>query len=231
MITLFPHPESAGKDGLLAMGGDLDPYSLLLAYRFGIFPWYNEGDPILWWSPDPRCVLYPQEVKIPKSMHRCFKKQIFQLKFDHDFETVIKMCKQIKRKGQGGTWITDDMEHAYNLLFDLNYAHSVEVYQNDQLVGGLYGLSIGDIFYGESMFSMVSNASKYALISLCLYLRKKEFRIIDCQQVTNHLLFMGAVEMPRQRFMQLLRQNLFSGRKPQKWHIQEEEMIHLFNKR
>lgn len=204
---MFPHPETADKDGLLAMGGDLTPWRLLLAYRFGIFPWFNEGDPILWWSPDPRCVLYPHDLKISKSMRRLITQKPWRVTINHDFHQVISACQMTRRHGQGGTWITDDMLNAYLNLHQLGYAHSVEVWQSGQLIGGLYGLRLGSIFFGESMFTEVSNASKYGFITWVKFAAAQGIKLIDCQQDTTHLRSLGAITIPRSEFLLALRQN------------------------
>ena len=203
----FPHPLLSTEEGLVAVGGQLDIDHLLLAYNFGLFPWYNEGEPILWWSPDPRCVLYPQEVKIQKSMRSIFHRAVFQIQFDLRFTEVMTQCKIVARKDQNGTWINDEMIKAYSELFDKGIAHSVEILKEGQLVGGLYGLSLGRVFFGESMFSLVSNASKTALIALCLILQQEKNWLIDCQQVTPHLLSLGATVIPRKSFFAKLKMN------------------------
>lgn len=196
---IFPDPEESEKDGLLAVGGDLSLERLLTAYSEGIFPWYNEGEPILWWCPKPRFILKPSEVKISKSMKKILKKKEFDIKFNKNFEEVIENCSNPEmRKDQDGTWITEDMKKAYINLHKYGYAISVESYKDGELVGGLYGVMIGKCFFGESMFSKVSNASKAALISLAQKLEKLKFEFIDCQVYTPHLESMGArmVEWP-----------------------------------
>lgn len=203
--VIFPHPEMAGEDGLLAVGGDLSQERLLSAYRFGIFPWYSEEDPILWWSPDPRAVVLPGKVIVSKSMRQEMKK--FRLTIDKAFEEVIIACSTIPRQGQDGTWITDEMIRAYTQLHHSGFAHSFEVWRDGNLVGGLYGISLGKCFFGESMFSLVSNASKYAFIRLSGVLKERDFRIIDCQVPNEHLTRMGCGIMKRAEFLQILRQN------------------------
>lgn len=203
----FPHPANANVDGLLAAGGDLSPERLLLAYSWSIFPWYNEGDPILWWSPDPRFVLYPDELKVSKSMRSYFNQNKFQLTYDQAFDQVISACSQIPRHGQLGTWITADMLAAYKKLHQLGYAHSVEVWDKDELVGGLYGIALGRVFFGESMFARKSNASKFGFISLVRRLKAEGFKLIDCQQETPHLASLGARSIPREDFLELLEEN------------------------
>lgn len=205
---IFPHPELANRDGILAIGGDLSPQRLLLAYESGIFPWFNPEDPIIWWSPDPRFVLFPEELKVARSMRPIFNQQKFSLTLDQDFQAVIKGCQAQYRKGQGGgTWITDDMVEAYTTVHELGYAHSVEVWQDGNLVGGLYGLAIGKCFFGESMFARVSNASKFGFISLVKKLQELEFWLIDCQQNTRHLASLGARGIPRKEFLSYLERN------------------------
>lgn len=201
---LFPPVHLADRDGLLAIGGDLSPQRLLLAYSKGIFPWFGEGDPYLWWSPDPRFVLFPDELKVSKSMRTYFNGQKFQVTFDRAFRAVMESCRDISRKGQDGTWITDEMLQAYHALYILGYAHSVEVWQGETLVGGLYGISLGRIFFGESMFARVSNASKYGFITLVRKLQERGFVLVDCQQETSHLGSLGARPVSRKIFLEML---------------------------
>lgn len=203
----FPNPRYASAEGLLASGGDLSAERILFAYQNGIFPWYSEGEPVLWWSPDPRFVLFPKEIKISKSMKQVFKKQTFTLTFDKSFEQVIRNCASTPRKGQAGTWLVKEMIQAYIRLHELGFAHSVETWEGDKLVGGLYGLSLGKCFFGESMFSHQSNASKAALIFLAENLLKKGFELIDCQAETSHLATMGAKFIPRDEFLDFLDRN------------------------
>ncbi|MEM7374186.1 MAG: leucyl/phenylalanyl-tRNA--protein transferase [Bacteroidota bacterium] len=205
---LFPPPHLAEPDGILAIGGDLTPQRLLLAYEKGIFPWYSETEPILWWSPDPRFVLYPDALKIAKSMRPILRKGIFQVSYDQEFKQVVGRCKQIARPGQEGTWITGDMMNAYCTLHDMGFAHSVEVWKDDQLVGGLYGVSLGRCFFGESMFAEVSNASKVGFITMVQDLRERQFQLIDCQVPTQHLASFGAIEIARQQFLTELEEGL-----------------------
>lgn len=204
---VFPDPRYAPEEGLLAAGGDLSPQRLLMAYQYGIFPWYNEGEPILWWSPDPRFVLYPSAIKVSKSMRRILCKGTFEVRFDTAFDLVLQNCAAIKREGQNGTWLIPEMQMAYQKLHDYGYAHSVETWQNGELVGGLYGLSLGRCFFGESMFTKVSNASKVALITLAQQLDKRGFELIDCQAETKHLASMGADFIPRTSFLDFLTKN------------------------
>jgi len=202
---LFPEPDLAEPDGLLAVGGDLSTHRLLLAYQNGIFPWYSDDSPILWYSPHERFVLYPSELKVSKSMRQILRSGKFRVTADTCFNEVIKACSAVPREGQDGTWITDDMMAAYNKLHTEGYAHSVEVWQNQELVGGIYGVQVGHVFCGESMFSRVSNASKTALIHLC---QSKQFELIDCQVYTGHLESMGARMISREQYMAVLQSGL-----------------------
>lgn len=201
----FPSVELAlqDPDGLLAVGGDLSVPRLLNAYRHGIFPWYSGDQPILWWSPDPRLVLYPSEVKIHRSLAKSLRKDLFTVRFDSSFLEVIQACAA-PRRDEPGTWITDEMQQAYMRLHEAGYAHSIECWQNNNLVGGLYGIALGKVFFGESMFSHVADASKTALVYLCAHLVKWQFSIIDCQVETEHLINMGAVSISRRDFVQQL---------------------------
>lgn len=200
---VFPPVHLSEPDGLLAIGGDLSPERLLLAYKSGIFPWY-EGEYILWWSPDPRCVLFPTELKISHSMKQLLKREAFEFTINKAFVEVIKACKQMNRKSQASTWITDEVEKAFAHMHSLGHAHSAEVWQNGELVGGLYGLRIGKVFFGESMFSNVSNASKYAFIKYVQQLQSEGVELIDCQVHTTHLESLGARMIPRKDFLRLL---------------------------
>ncbi|MCP4137286.1 MAG: leucyl/phenylalanyl-tRNA--protein transferase [bacterium] len=200
---LFPPVELANESGVLAVGGDLSPERLFEAYTHGIFPWFSDGDPIIWWAPDPRFVLFPNEIKISKSMKQVLNRNIFKITCDQDFEFVIRECRK-PRKNQDGTWITDDMLEAYVQLHNIGLAHSVEAWQDGEIVGGLYGISIGSCFFGESMFARVSNASKAAFIAITRKLRELNFTLIDCQVHTDHLKSLGAREIPREEFMELL---------------------------
>ncbi len=204
----FPHPDLADSDGILAIGGDLSAERLLHAYENGIFPWFNEGDPIIWWSPDPRFVLYPEELKVSRSMRPYFNQRRFEVTFDRQFDAVMRACQRMRRKGQpGGTWITEDMVRAYSQLHEMGFAHSVEVWQKDQLVGGLYGIALGQCFFGESMFARVSNASKFGFITLVKWLEKEGYTLIDCQQRTRHLESLGARGVDRTDFLDYLSAN------------------------
>jgi leucyl/phenylalanyl-tRNA--protein transferase len=203
----FPDVEDALDDGLLAIGGDLQPERILLAYKKGIFPWYD-GDLPLWWCPNPRFVLFPDELKVSKSMKMLFKKNTFNISINTNFSSVIKACKAKERKGQDGTWIKLEVEEAYTALHRLGIAHSVEAWLNGELVGGLYGIKIGKVFFGESMFSHVSNASKYAFITYVQQLKREGIVLIDCQIYTEHLESLGAKMIMRQQFVHLLQQLL-----------------------
>lgn len=198
----FPAPHLAEPGGLLAIGGDLSTERLLLAYRRGIFPWY-EGEHILWWCPSPRFVLFPEELKVNKNVNKLLKRNEFEFTVNKAFRDVIHHCKKVPRAGQQGTWITDEVERAYITLHKLGYAHSAEVWKNDALVGGLYGVRLGKVFYGESMFSHASNASRYAFIK---YIQEsgEHIKLIDCQVHTEYLESMGARMIPRKKFLELL---------------------------
>lgn len=198
---VFPNPELADPDGFLAVGGDLSVDRLILAYENGIFPWFSGDDPICWYSPHERCVIYPDAIKISKSMKKVMESGIFELSFDSAFEEVILNCAKVGRKDQPGTWITEEMQQAYLALHHKGYARSVEVWNNGVLVGGLYGVLMGDVFCGESMFSLESNASKAALIFLC---KSGQFELIDCQLPNDHLLSMGAVMISRADYLEYL---------------------------
>ncbi|MEO0528285.1 MAG: leucyl/phenylalanyl-tRNA--protein transferase [Bacteroidota bacterium] len=200
----FPNPERANAEGLLAVGGDLSPERLLLAYQSGIFPWFNEDHLILWWSPDPRMVLFPEHIKVSKSMRKVLRSTQFKLTKNKCFNRVIDRCASIKREGQEGTWITEAMKKAYLKLHERGFAVSYEVWENDELVGGLYGINLGYIFCGESMFSTKSNASKFAFIKMAQELAQKKYRLIDCQLYTKHLESLGAEEIPRAQFIKIL---------------------------
>jgi leucyl/phenylalanyl-tRNA--protein transferase len=199
----FPPVEEALEDGLLAIGGDLSIERILLAYRKGIFPWFS-GDIPLWWSPDPRCVLFPDELIISKSMKQLLKKEAFDFTMNEAFKEVMMNCQKVKRKEEDGTWITNDFVRSYTQLHKLGYAESAEVWLNDELVGGLYGVMMGKVFCGESMFSKVSNASKYALIKSVEHFKQKGIEIIDCQVHTPHLESLGARLIPRKEFLSFL---------------------------
>ncbi|WP_324301953.1 leucyl/phenylalanyl-tRNA--protein transferase [Galbibacter sp.] len=201
----FPPVETATAEGVVAVGGDLSVKRLIEAYSEGIFPWFDHGSLIMWWSPDPRMVLLPSEVKVSKSMRKILHRQVFRVTYNTAFDKVIKHCATTSRKGQDDTWITPEMIHAYTLLYQRGIAKSVEVWYNDLLVGGLYGLDLGHVFCGESMFSLMSNASKVALVTLARNLEEQKYRLIDCQMYTDHLASMGAREIPRKDFIKILK--------------------------
>lgn len=201
---IFP-PVDGAEDGIVAVGGDLLPERMMIAYRSGIFPWYSEGEPIIWWSPDPRFVLFPKKLHISKSMRRVLNKGELRVTLNDDFEQVIAHCKKVPRQGQEGTWITDEMELAYIRLHELGYAKSVEVWKEDELVGGMYGVDLGNVFCGESMFSNVSNASKVALICFIQDFAKRGGKLFDCQVHSDHMVTMGAEEISREEFLEFLK--------------------------
>ena len=200
----FPPIHTAGPEGLLAFGGDLSVERLVLAYRSGIFPWYNEGEPILWFSPDPRLVLFPDDFKVSNSLSRVIASGRFAVTWDEAFQLVLSHCKDIERPGQEGTWITDEMKEAYTALHKAGHAHSVEVWHDKELVGGLYGVTVGKCFCGESMFARVSNASKVGFVWLVEKLKADGCEMIDCQIATDHLKRFGAVEIARECFLRIL---------------------------
>ena len=201
----FPSVDQADSHGLLAVGGDLSPERLMLAYRNGIFPWFDDDDPILWWSPNPRMVLFLDELVISKSMRNILNRGIFEVTFNKDFHGVITNCRKATRKGQIGTWITNEIVNAYCELHQLGYAQSVEVWQDGKLVGGLYGADLDHVFSGESMFSTVSNASKVAFIALAQYLKTNNYKLLDCQLHNDHLASLGCREIPREDFLTALK--------------------------
>ena len=201
---LFPSPEQASAAGIVAVGGDLQPERVMLAYRKGIFPWFESDDFLLWWSPDPRMVLFPNQLKISKSMRTVLRKKRFEVTFNKAFDQVVEACAKVKRFGQNGTWITPGLMEVYSTLHIQGYAHSVEVWEEGSLVGGLYGIDLGTIFCGESMFSKSSNASKVALIFLVKELKKNKYELIDCQVPTQHLASMGAEPISRTKFLSFL---------------------------
>lgn len=203
---VFPPPELAEVNGLLAVGGDLSPARLLLAYSMGIFPWFNDDDPLLWWSPDPRCVMFPEELHVSRSLTKLLRQQRFLVTIDQAFGEVITACSQVKRKQGEGTWITLEMLEAYQRLHRLGYAHSIETWCDGQLVGGIYGVSLGRCFFGESMFHRASNASKVAFVTLVHTLQQQKFLMVDCQMPSGHLHSLGARDISRQQFLTSLRQ-------------------------
>ena len=204
---VFPNPNQAATDpdGLLAVGGNLQPDTLLSAYNQGIFPWYNQNDPIMWWSPSERCVIRPQHLHISRSLQKHIAKGQFTMTLDRDFPQVIRACAN--RENGDETWITSEMIEAYEHLHQLGHAHSLEVWEGDSLIGGIYGLAIGHVFCGESMFSRGTNGSKIALVYLCQHMIKKGFELLDCQLVNQHLLTMGAESIPRKSFLSILNNN------------------------
>ena len=205
---IFPSVEMATDEGIIAIGGDLGIERLLLAYRSGIFPWYNEDEPIVWWSPIPRFVLFPDKLKVTKSMQSVLNNGTFRFTINRAFNTVLQNCKSITRKDQEGTWITPEVQTAYTQLHELGYAHSAEAWMNGELVGGLYGIKLGNVFFGESMFSKVSNASKFAFINYVRHLQKENIALIDCQVYTAHLESLGAKMIKREVFIDLLKKHL-----------------------
>lgn len=204
---VFPPVDMAEADGLLAIGGDLSPERLLLAYRNGIFPWY-EGDYLLWWCPDPRFVLFPDELKIMKDIKKLIDNDALTFTINQAFKEVIHHCKEIKRPGQHGTWITNEVEKAYCRMHDLGYAHSAEVWQENKLIGGLYGIRLGKVFFGESMFSKISNASRFAFIKYVKQLKEEGIELIDCQVYTEYLKSFGARMISRKDFIRQLNQSI-----------------------
>jgi leucyl/phenylalanyl-tRNA--protein transferase len=204
----FPPAEMAEPSGLLAIGGDLSPSRLIAAYSHGIFPWYSQGDPLLWWFTSPRLVIFPEEFKIPKRLQRYFRNSSINITYDRAFSEVISLCARIRTEANDQTWILPEMEEAYNLLHQQGYAHSVECWQEGRLVGGLYGIALDRVFFGESMFSRISSASQFALISLVDFLRKNHYTVIDCQMTTEHLLRFGAREISGQYFRSLIKRHI-----------------------
>ena len=213
----FPDPNLADDFGLVCQGGELTPIYLLSAYQQGLFPWFNDDDPVLWWSPNPRMVLYPEKYKLTKSMRQLIGRNTFELRIDTNFPFVIKACASIPRFGQDGTWLTEEMIDAYITLHNMGFVHSFETYFEDKLVGGLYGVSLGNAFFGESMFYEMSNASKFAFYHLVQFSKQNNFRFIDAQQSTRHLESMGAEEIPRALFLNELNSALSSPTLQKKW--------------
>ena len=218
--TPFPDVAFALRDpdGLLAVGGNLSPERLLSAYRSAIFPWYTDGQPILWWAPDPRTVLFPEQLKVSRSLRKTLRRAPFQITLDRDFEAVIRGCAA-PRPGADGTWITPDMHSAYCRLHELGHAHSVEAWRQGELAGGLYGVAIGRAFFGESMFTRVTDAAKVAFVHLVRQLQAWDFPVIDCQMRTDHLLRFGAVEIPRRSFVDLLKGACDLAPPPSPWRL------------
>ncbi len=203
----FPPVEEANDDGILAIGGDLSSERLLLAYRSGIFPWFDDDEPILWWSPPERMVLFPEEFKVSKSMRNILNRGIYKVTFNQNFKDVITNCSAIKRDGQQGTWISEQMIEAYTKLHEIGIARSIEVWQDEMLVGGLYGIDLGHVFCGESMFSKTSNASKMAFVSLVRKLKEENYQLLDCQVHNSHLESLGAREISREDFMRIIKKS------------------------
>jgi leucyl/phenylalanyl-tRNA---protein transferase len=218
----FPPVDQATAEGLLAVGGDLRPERLLEAYRHGIFPWYNDDQPILWWSPDPRAVLFPARLHVPRSLEKLIRRRHFAVTFDRCFRDVMIQCAGPRPQyPEGGTWITPAMTEAYTTLHDMGYAHSVETWEGDRLVGGLYGVALGGAFFAESMFTRVDNASKVALVSLVRQLHAWGFRIMDCQQSSPHVIRFGAEEIPRQEFLRRLAAAIGQPDRPGPWQFDD----------
>lgn len=222
--SCFPPLEMAltEPNGLLAAGGDLSPQRLVAAYRAGIFPWFNEGEPILWWSPDPRMVLFPSELKISRSLKKTLRKRHYRICIDQHFHEVIRSCATVPRQGQPGTWIHPEMITAYATLHEMGLAHSVETWIDDKLAGGLYGIAMGKVFFGESMFSTITDASKIAFVHLVKQLEYRGFGMIDCQMKTAHLASFGAREIPRRLFSQKLHEFVTYPEQDGKWHFDDE---------
>jgi leucyl/phenylalanyl-tRNA--protein transferase len=218
----FPAPEDAEPNGLLAVGGDLGAERLLLAYSMGIFPWYEDGLPVLWHSPDPRTILLPSQLRVSRSLRKVIRDRTFEIRCDGDFEAVIRACARAPRNGQDGTWITDEMVEGYLRLFELGYAHCSEAWSGDELVGGLYGVSLGGCFFGESMFASCANASKVAFVALVEQLARWEFDLIDCQVHTDHLARFGATEWPRGQFLSILERSLAKQTRRGRWRFDGE---------
>ncbi len=225
----FPPPHFA-EDGLLAVGGDLSQDRLLLAYRGGIFPWYSKGEPILWWSPDPRMILLPGKFHCPASLRRLLNKGVFRFTFNTAFAQVIRNCSKAPRPGQDGTWITSEMEQAYTALHEAGHAHSVECWRGGELVGGLYGVGLGACFFGESMFSKASNASKAALAVFVEQCKRWEIGLIDCQVANAHLYSLGAREIPRDAFLKMLASGLRRQGRRGPWAF-DADIVDIFRKK
>ncbi|MDD5716376.1 MAG: leucyl/phenylalanyl-tRNA--protein transferase [Sulfuricurvum sp.] len=213
----FPHPSQASEEGIVAYGGDLTPSRLMMAYRMGIFPWYSATDPILWWSPDPRLIMELDDFKLRRSLRKKISR--FEIRFDTNFSDVIRECSKAPRRGQNGSWIIPEIVEAYEALHALGYAHSVEAYQEGVLVGGLYGVSVGGVFCGESMFAKVSDASKAAFAVLVESLRSWGYSFIDCQVPTEHLKSLGAKEVPRDYFLRRLHQAIEADIAESQWKM------------
>ena len=221
---IFPSPDEAEPSGLLAVGGDLEPDRLLLAYSIGIFPWYSEGEPILWFSPDPRMILLPSALRVSRSLAKSLRRTQLEIRLDTAFEKVIRGCAEVRRPRGEGTWITADMIKAYCRLYKMGYAHSAEAWDGRRLVGGVYGVSLGGCFFAESMFTLCANASKIALVALVRQLQAWRFDFVDCQIYTDHLARFGATQWPRRRFLEALRKSLKKATRRGKWKF-ERDMV------
>jgi leucyl/phenylalanyl-tRNA--protein transferase len=219
--VVFPDPRHAEPDGLLAVGGDLSPRRLLEAYREGVFPWFGEESPILWWSPDPRLVLAPHDLHVPRSLQRTLRRGVYRVTADTAFDRVIRACSNQERPGQDGTWITPEMVAAYEELHRLGYAHSFEAWRGGELAGGLYGVSLGRAFFGESMFSEQPDASKVAFVTAVRWLAERGIELVDCQVRTEHLVRFGAREVPRDEFLAELKRAVASPALRGKWQLDE----------
>lgn len=228
---IFPDPSTDDVGDIVAIGGDLSVDRLIVAYKNGIFPWYDETSPILWWSPDPRLTLFPEKLHIPKRLKRTLRQGKFKVTVNYSFEEVIHLCSSVKRSNSEGTWLLPEMIEAYTNLHKIGYAHSVETWYNGELVGGLYGVSIGKAFFGESMFHIMSDASKVALVWLVLMLKRASFHLIDCQQVTEHLMRFGATIIPRVEFIKRLRAAIWEQPPTDIWKPRElSKDLTLINK-
>lgn len=223
--TQFPSADSASEEGLVAVGGEITVNRVLSAYRQGIFPWYSPDQPVLWWSPEPRAMLFPDDIKISRSLKKTLRKNPFRLTADQAFSEVIEACSGPRMQSpEGGTWITEEMKTTYTRLFQLGYAHSIEVWNNEQLVGGLYGLSLGSAFFGESMYSREPDASKIALVTLADFARINNIDFIDCQLPTEHLSNMGAVNISRKEYLQLLEHALTHEDNTERWSLKKQHV-------
>ncbi len=218
---IFPRPSLAEENGLLAVGGDLSPGRLISAYRLGIFPWYSEGDPIVWWFSSPRFVIYPDKFRVPKRLARYIKKSLYRVTMDSAFDQVIEACATVRTLQGEDTWITEEMKVAYSTLHDLGYAHSVECWQDDKLIGGLYGVALDRVFFGESMFTIMPNGSKIALASLVRHLTQRQCKLIDCQMTTDHLLQYGAREISGRDFRRHLKEYISKLSPDGNWYYDE----------
>ncbi len=223
-VDFFPHPLLVDDDGLLAMGSSLDTDTLLLAYQFGIFPWTSAGQPLFWWYTHPRCVMYPDKLKVSKSMRPYLNSDKYHCTMDTAFKAVIEACRNQSRPGQEGTWLFDELQNVMCQLHEMGHAHSVEVWEGEELVGGLYGLAFGDIFFGESMFARKSNTSKLGFIRLVGHLKANGYKLIDCQQETAHIMSLGAELMSKEAFFSTLKKNILAPRKPGKWQFDSQQL-------